>query len=70
VTLETAEWYHNRRHAPIPQMRMERSKLTDDRLEGDERGSELDQGSDLRMNPRVLLAFRANREQSARHQRP
>jgi len=44
VTLETAEWYHNRRHAPIPQMRMERSKLTDDRLEGDERGSELNRG--------------------------
>ncbi|ONH37916.1 hypothetical protein BLL38_25370 [Pseudomonas gessardii] len=48
-------------------MRMERSKLTDDRLEGDERGSELVQGSDLRMDPRVLLAFRANRGQAHSH---
>ncbi len=64
MALETAEWYHNRRHAPIPQMRMERSKLTDDRLEGDERGSELDRGLDLPVDPRVLLAFRVNRGQA------
>ena len=67
MTLETAEWYHNRRHAPIPQMRMERSKLTDDRLEGDERGSELNRGLDLPMEPRVLLAFEAHRGQAHSH---
>ena len=45
-------------------MRMETSNLTDDRLEGDERGSEMGWCFFLRADPRVSLTFRANRGQA------
>lgn len=54
MTLETAGWYHNRRHAPIPLMRMERSKLTNDRLGGDEKGLRVD----CPLNWRLVLSSR------------